>query len=178
MIAKVIYDLSLDREFDYRIPAALEGKVRIGSAVTVPCGHSMREGWVFDLAERSAYTKGELKEISDLSTRRAAIPEKLVELGRWMAEYYCCTQEQAIRSLLPAAVRSGKVRALTRRVYAIADPDAARRRLDECGKKEHGYHNRNKLHAKPFGGIRGISAAVILMINRLREHETHRRSDK
>ena len=135
MIAKVIYDLSLDREFDYRIPPELEGRLRIGSAVTVPCGHSMREGWVFDLAERSAYTKGELKAVAALSTRRAAIPEKLVELGRWMAEYYCCTQEQAIRALLPAAVRSGRVGALTRRVYGIADADAARRHLEACGKK-------------------------------------------
>ena len=33
--------------------------------------------------------------------------EKLLELGSWMADYYCCSYEQTIKALLPGAVRRG-----------------------------------------------------------------------
>jgi len=34
MIAKVVTDVAVDREFDYRVPEALAGAVRIGSGST------------------------------------------------------------------------------------------------------------------------------------------------
>ena len=98
MIARVITDLALDRVFDYEIPAELVSGVRAGSRVTVPFGHGTRDGFVLELAESSRYDK--LKSILSISGD-AHIPEKLVELGKWMAEYYCCSREQAIRALVP-----------------------------------------------------------------------------
>jgi primosomal protein N' (replication factor Y) len=49
-IAKVVVDLALDREFDYRIPAALAGQVRVGSRVRVPLGRRLAQGYVVGLA--------------------------------------------------------------------------------------------------------------------------------
>ena len=110
MIARVITDISLDRQFDYLVPPELLDKVRTGSAVTVPFGRTIRSGYVLDLVENSTYDPGKLKEISGIATDRPAIPEKLIQLGQWIADYYCATQEHAIRTLLPAAVRSGRVK--------------------------------------------------------------------
>ena len=93
-------------EFDYRIPESLAGTLKVGMMVKVPFGRSTRDGYILSFAEFSDY-HGELKEIIGVSTTRAHVPEHLVELGRWMADYYCCSQEQSIRTLLPAAVRSG-----------------------------------------------------------------------
>ncbi|MCQ2378304.1 MAG: primosomal protein N' [Victivallaceae bacterium] len=121
MIAKVITDVSLDREFEYVVPPELEKVLRCGSAVVVPFGRSRREGYVLSLGQRAEFREDKLKAVSGLSPVRASIPEKLVELGRWMAEYYCCPLEHAIRTLLPAAVRNGKVRPLVRRIYSLAD---------------------------------------------------------
>ena len=42
MIAKVITDISLDREFDYFVPEAMQKDIRIGSAVDVPFGKTLR----------------------------------------------------------------------------------------------------------------------------------------
>ena len=123
-VAKVIVDLALDKEFDYEIPAELEGRVKVGTMVSVPFGNSRRDGYVLSLAETSIYD-GKLKPILGICGDRAHVPENLVTLGRWMADYYCCTQEQAIRTLLPAAVRSGKVKPKKRKLYRIADRDAA-----------------------------------------------------
>ena len=131
MIAKVITDISLDKEFDYLIPPELETVVRIGSAVDVPFGKTLRSGYVVALSDQQSYTRSPLKEISALSARRAAIPENLMKLGSWMADYYCSTREQAIRTLLPAAVRSGKVKALVSRIFYLPDIAAAEQYLIE-----------------------------------------------
>ena len=122
MIARVITDIALDREFDYLVPPELESVIRPGSAVEVPFGSVLRNGYVLELVEKSAFAdQGKLKKLAGLSTRRAHIPEQLITLGKWMAEYYCATQEHAIRTLLPAAVRSGKVKSLVSRVFYLPD---------------------------------------------------------
>ena len=107
------------------IPAALEDSIRPGSAVDVPFGNTTRNGYVLEVAASSCYDANKLKELTGLSSRRAGIPEKLITLGKWMAEYYCATQEHAIRTLLPAAVRSGRVKSLVSRVFYIPDQKAA-----------------------------------------------------
>lgn len=123
-VAKVIVDLALDKEFDYEIPEELAERVKVGTMVSVPFGKSRREGYVLSLAETSSFA-GTVKPILGICGDRAHVPEHLVALGRWMADYYCCTQEQAIRTLLPAAVRSGKVKPKKRKFYRIADREAA-----------------------------------------------------
>ena len=130
-VAKVIVDLSLDRVFDYEIPAELAGRLRPGLRVRVPFGKSIRDGYVLRIAETSDYAQGNLKALLGICESRAGVPEHLIALGRWMAEYYCCTQEQAIRTLLPAAVRNGKVKRKTRKIYRIADVGAAQKFVSE-----------------------------------------------
>jgi primosomal protein N' (replication factor Y) len=121
VIAKVVTDIALDKEFDYLVPDNLGNQIRIGSAVDVPFGHQVRQGFVLDLTNKSYYAQDKLRAIIGISKTRASIPEKLIELGKWMAEYYCCTLEQSIRTLLPAAVRSGKIRKRTRKIISILD---------------------------------------------------------
>lgn len=131
MIAKVIIDVSLDRDFDYLVPPALESVIRVGMSVVFNFGNSVRTGYVLALAENSSYPAEKLKALTAISTDRAHIPENLVTLGKWIAEYYCCSQEQAIRTLLPSAVRSGKVRAKSRRIYYISDKEASEKFITE-----------------------------------------------
>ena len=136
MIAKVITDISLDREFDYLVPPALETSIRPGIAVDVPFGNSTRCGYVLSVADKSSYPQAKLKAIKAISSSRAHIPENLIALGKWIANYYCASQEHAIRTLLPSAVRSGRVKAQTVRVFQLADRDAAEKFLiDNAGSK-------------------------------------------
>ena len=120
MIAKVITDVSLDREFDYLVPDEMAGSIAVGSAVEAPFGRSRRSGYVLALTETSEFA-GKLRPLAGFSPRRESVPEHLVRLGRWMADYYCCSQEQAIRTLLPSAVRSGKIRPKLRKLYHLRD---------------------------------------------------------
>ena len=108
-IARVVVNLSLDREFDYRIPERLRGQVHAGTRVVVPFGHSERVAYVVGLAADS--TVHGLKEILRLENEKERIPEKLITLAQWMADYYCCPRELAVRAMLPAVVRKGTMKA-------------------------------------------------------------------
>ncbi len=119
MIAKVITDLSLDKVFDYQIPAEIEAQIRPGSRVRVPFGNSYRYGFVLELAAKSDYPVLKSLEIADRDG--VCIPENLLKLGDWIKDYYCSSQEQAIRTLLPGAVRSGRIHSKIVKVYHIAD---------------------------------------------------------
>lgn len=119
MIAKVITDLSLDKVFDYQIPPEIESLIHPGARVRVPFGKSFRFGFVLELAEFSEYPVLKNLEIAD--NDNVCIPEKLLKLGDWIKDYYCSSQEQAIRTLLPGAVRSGKIHSKTVKVFSIKD---------------------------------------------------------
>ncbi len=102
-IAKVVVEIALDREFDYQVPPALQAAVRLGSRVQVPFGRSTARGYVVGLAARSE--RGDLKAIEALVSPKPLLSETLLELARWMGAYYGATIEQAIRTVLPCAVR-------------------------------------------------------------------------
>jgi primosomal protein N' (replication factor Y) len=102
-IAKVLVDLSLDREFDYRIPDEMEALVRIGSRVSVPFGRREAEGFVVGFSEESSFDN--LKSIARVVGKKPLVEENILALARWMADYYCCPVEQAVRTVLPSAVR-------------------------------------------------------------------------
>ncbi len=129
-IARVIVDLSLDKGFDYNIPGSLAGKIHVGVQVKVPFGNSFRRGYVLNIIDHSEYHDG-LKEIHSICEPHTRIPEPLVRLGRWMAEYYCCSREQAVRTLLPRAVRSGKVKHRTLKHYSVTDTAQAEKFIIE-----------------------------------------------
>lgn len=134
-IARVIVNLSLDRAFDYIIPEHLLDSLRVGVQVNIPFGKSFRHGYVIAISDHSRYQKEELKEIESVCFRHPQIPSVLLELGKWMSEYYCCSREQCIRSLLPGSVRRGKIKHKMLSLYSIKDPDAAEKFLIEKSKR-------------------------------------------
>ncbi|MBN2449565.1 MAG: primosomal protein N' [Lentisphaeria bacterium] len=107
-VARVITDLALDREFDYEIPQRLAGRLRPGCRVRVPFGTTHRLGFVVGIKEHSDFPR--LKAILGIEGEREQIPASLLRLADWIAEYYCCPREHAVRAVLPAVVRCGRMR--------------------------------------------------------------------
>jgi primosomal protein N' (replication factor Y) len=103
MIARVTLELALRKEFDYLIPPELAGTVEVGSRVQVPFGARKVLGCVTGLAEASDQTR--LKSILRVLGAQALVTPKVLKLARWIAEYYCCAPEIALKSVLPEAVR-------------------------------------------------------------------------
>jgi primosomal protein N' (replication factor Y) (superfamily II helicase) len=103
MIARVTLELALRREFDYLIPPELLGQVDVGSRVQVPFGARKVLGCVTAMAEESAHTQ--LKAIIKVIGAQTLVTPKVLKLARWIADYYCCAPEVALKSVLPEAVR-------------------------------------------------------------------------
>ena len=103
MIARVSLEIALRKEFDYAIPPELAGRVDVGSRVQVPFGARKVLGIVTAMAEESAHTK--LKLISKVIGAQTLVTPKVLKLARWIADYYCCAPEIALKSVLPEAVR-------------------------------------------------------------------------
>jgi primosomal protein N' (replication factor Y) len=102
-IARVVPEVSLDRAFDYAIPAALDGQVILGAKVRVPFKSRNLVGYVVDFP-RDPHA-GKLRDIEEVLSQRAFLPASLIELAQWMAQYYCAPLTVALLSVLPKAVR-------------------------------------------------------------------------
>jgi primosomal protein N' (replication factor Y) len=103
MIARVSLEIALRKEFDYAIPPGLTGLVDVGSRVQVPFGPRKVLGVVTAVAEESAHAN--LKPILKIIGAQTLVTPKVLKLARWMADYYCCAPEIALKSVLPEAVR-------------------------------------------------------------------------
>ena len=103
MIARVTLEIALRKEFDYAIPPELAGKVDVGSRVQVPFGPRKVLGVVTAVAEESEQTN--LKFIIKVIGAQTLVTPRVLELARWIADYYCCPPEIALKSVLPEAVR-------------------------------------------------------------------------
>ena len=103
MVARVTLEIALRKEFDYAIPAELADRVEVGSRVKVPFGRREVLGVVTAVLEESTHTN--LRPLSKVLGRQSLVTPKVLELARWIGDYYCCPVETALKSCLPDAVR-------------------------------------------------------------------------
>ena len=123
MIARVTLELALGKEFDYIIPDEMAGLVEIGTRVKVPFAHRQVLACVTALPESSPHAN--LRPIIKIIGAQSFVSPKVLQLARWMAEYYCCPREIALKTVLPEVVRkekSGWREQLF--VRALPDPEA------------------------------------------------------
>jgi len=106
MIARVTLEIALRKEFDYLIPPELAAQIEVGSRVKVPFGPRQVMGVVTSLVEESTHTN--LRHILKAVGRQSLVTPKVLQLARWIADYYCCPVEIALKSVLPEAVRKEK----------------------------------------------------------------------
>ncbi|HXR03702.1 MAG TPA: primosomal protein N' [Verrucomicrobiae bacterium] len=106
MIARVSLEIALRKEFDYSIPPGLAGQVEVGSRVQVPFRSRKIYGTVTALAEESAYAG--LKPLLKVIGAQTLVTPKVLSLARWIADYYCCAPEIALKGVLPEAIRKKK----------------------------------------------------------------------
>ena len=121
MVARVTLEIALRREFDYLIPPEFAGRVEVGTRVKVPFGRRQVLGCVTALAESSTFET--LKPILKIIGAQSLVTPRVLELARWMAEYYCCAPETALKSVLPDAVRKEK-EGWRERLFVRARPGA------------------------------------------------------
>src|SRR5688572_11297108 len=103
--ARVLLDDSGGRVFDYEVPDALAPAV--GSRVRVPVRLRTLPGTVIGLSDETEASG--VRPIAELIGDEPALNPQLIRLAEWMADYYCCPLEAAIRTVLPTVIRKAEV---------------------------------------------------------------------
>lgn len=140
MFAKVIIDIAhaeVDRLFTYRVPDSLD--VQPGMHVRVPFGHSSakQEAFIIELTPETdeAFTVKEISAV--IEPYPILLPDQLA-LAFWMQRNYNCLLVDALRLMIPAELRGGRVSEKVARTFTFpagADPDALLASLaDSSGK--------------------------------------------
>jgi primosomal protein N' (replication factor Y) len=160
MIARVSLELALRKEFDYLIPSELEGQVDVGSRVQVPFGPRKALGCVTAVAEESDRTN--LKTIIKIIGAQTLVTPKVLKLARWMAGYYCCAPETALKSVLPDAVRQEQAgwreRLVVRALTPMGEPPKLAKRQAEIWRL---VQERRELPLQELVELAGTTAVTI-----------------
>jgi primosomal protein N' (replication factor Y) len=110
--------------FDYLAPPS-DIEPAPGTRLRVPFGRSMRVGVLVDIASHSTVEARRLRRVEDVLDEAPAIPEDLLDLLRWAADYYQHPIGDVIVGALPAAMRrTTKNRGTRHAPPVIAQTDA------------------------------------------------------
>lgn len=93
----------LDRFFTYWVPPTLE-PVEIGYEVRVPLGSGSALGLVVGVSECNDVSQ--LKPVTSRVSNEPIITPLLLAMARYMEQQYLCYLPQALRAMMPAAVRN------------------------------------------------------------------------
>ena len=105
--ARVLVDDSAGKAFDYELPEAVAGTLQPGSRVRVPVRTRTALATVIELLD-STDVPG-VKPIAAVVSAEPILSPLLLRLGAWMADYYCCSLEAAMKSVLPNVIRKAEV---------------------------------------------------------------------
>ena len=137
--AQVIVDISLrelDRPFTYRIPGALEGRLRLGSLVVVPfgSGNVRRKGYIIGFADTCSLPDGRIKDIEEVAREGSdETGAYAIRLAAWMQNRYGSTMAAALKTVLPGRRQALPVE--TKSVRLLLDDEAAAGQLEIYDKK-------------------------------------------
>jgi primosomal protein N' (replication factor Y) len=100
MFAEVALPLPLSEPFTYHIPSNLEGKMDLGFRVLVPLRKKTVTGFVVGLSATSDVSN--VREIIDLLDPYPLFSGEMLELTKWVSDYYLCSWGEALRAALPS----------------------------------------------------------------------------
>ena len=104
---RVLVDDSASKAFDYELPAAIAATLQVGSRVRVPVRTRTALATVIELLD--ATDAPGVKLITEVISADPILSPRLIDLGRWIADYYCCSIEAAMKSILPQVIRKAEV---------------------------------------------------------------------
>ena len=106
-VVRVLVDGASGLEFDYSIPDKIRNKVVVGSRIRVPLRNRPSTGTVvaFIPSDELGVAVSKIKPIIDLISGKPILTSGLIDLGRWISDYYLAPMESVMRSLIPESVR-------------------------------------------------------------------------
>lgn len=111
-IISVAFNAAVDNEFDYLVPKAL-WPLKTGQRVQAPFGrkNKLKAGFcvkVSSLSDKAFAGNGRkrnLKKISSTIDKEPLLDDGLIELAKWISNYYATPLGQVLTAMVPAAVK-------------------------------------------------------------------------
>ncbi len=108
MIAKIAVEkinLKADKLYSYLVPEELQGSVEVGKRVVVPFGknNKKRQGLIFELSQQE--DSKDIKNIYAVLDNVLHISVEMLDLVKWIRENYFCSYYEAVRLVLPEALK-------------------------------------------------------------------------
>jgi primosomal protein N' (replication factor Y) len=100
--AQVVINLPLDKVFTYQIPHELMEKIAVGKRVSIPFQNRRLIGHVVAIQDKTDLV--DLKRIYDVLDDYPVISPSLMQLDKWVADYYLTSWGSVISSSLPAGI--------------------------------------------------------------------------
>jgi primosomal protein N' (replication factor Y) len=100
--AEIAVPVPLRRTFTYAVPEPLRGSVRPGAVVSVSFGHRRLHGFVVGLPDRA--DGFDLKDVLEVEDEEFSVPPAVLELTRWVADYYLAPWGEVLRAAMPAGL--------------------------------------------------------------------------
>src|SRR5438874_2411244 len=101
--AGVALENSLDRVLDYSIPARLLHELKVGQRVRVPLGRNNRSAFGYVVSIHVTTTYPRIKDLTAIDDDRVLVAGELMNLARWMSQYYCAPLGTVLDSIIPSA---------------------------------------------------------------------------
>ncbi len=101
LFAEVVFPIPLKQVFTYLVPAPLEGIAQVGMRCFAPFGPRQAVGFITGLTgQKPAHVKN-LKALNSLLDGEPLLTPDLQKLGKWIADYYYCSEGEALFAILP-----------------------------------------------------------------------------
>ncbi len=111
MFAEVAVPLYVFQTFTYSLPASFAAQAQPGCRVLVPFGKQLLTGYVVALHETLESAgidaeKTDIKSVEELFDTEPLVTHELLELTKWIADYYFASWGETIKSCLPAGINA------------------------------------------------------------------------
>jgi len=130
--AGVVFNRPLDQIFSYRVPEGLAPLLTPGQRVKVPLGRGNTPSVGYCVRVDSRLAEGvdpaKVKDLLEILDNPPLIDANMLELTRWLANYYACAWGQTLDAVVPAGV---KKQAGTRVGSFLVVPEETRKNLEE-----------------------------------------------
>ncbi|RJP41941.1 MAG: primosomal protein N' [Phycisphaerales bacterium] len=106
--------------YPFLVPDSMAAEVEPGRRVRVPIGRSgkrLADGFVIDVSRRT--WESTIRPIDSVVDDHTFLTPPLMQLGRWIADYYCCPLGRTLAAMTPESVRAGAGLTRVRYVQAL-----------------------------------------------------------
>jgi primosomal protein N' (replication factor Y) len=108
--AQVALPVHLRKFFTYRLPQSMQHTARTGARVIVRLGSKPMTGYIVALLPQlragTSLVESELKEVEKLLDVEPSLTAEVLEITRWVADYYAVPLGEVMRAALPAGINT------------------------------------------------------------------------